>query len=694
MSGNLQTITSKFKTSNETLHTKLQFIQGMARDGNIEKAEYELSQLLSNDSGKADAVTTKQSAAELYNLLGILYITQNKKEAAKKCFENTLKLNPEHSKALSNLGIILFEKGEIDKAVNCHELSVKNDPYNVGSYYNYAVAFRELGKINEAIENFRTAIKLNKNYADAHFNLALLLLLTGKYEEGWKEYTWGFLSKNLFDRKLPGKKWLGEKLSGKTIYVFSDQGFGDAIQFVRYLPFIKTLGGKIIFECQPELYELFENQNFGDKIVKRQKSLIPLDKYDYFIGLSELPEVLKTNPENIPNDIPYVKINSNIGANISSPEGISNNLKVGLCWSGNPNPPINKKRHIKLDILYPLLNIDGIEFYSLQKGDAEKELSALPSKFHINNLISESKNFYDTALIINELDLIITVDTAVAHLAGAMGKPVWLMVPFVPDWRWGINVEYSSWYPTVRIIRQKQMNDWKSVISEIFNLLSDKKIKSLYLKNLVASIKNIKPVGIQRFINFLTKIENETYPETPSKIHSDISNTMIDFLVDNISLSPNTKILDVGCGQGVALTKFKEKGFNAIGITLNDTDVKICREKGFEVYKMYQSFLNFPDDSFGLLWARHILEHSIFPYYTLNEYKRVLKKSGILYIEIPASNSDCKHERNINHYSILNRIMWESLFERHNFQIIYKKIFALENQYGKDKYWVFILKEN
>jgi len=474
MSSNLQTITSKSKILDETLHIKLQFIQNMVRNGNIKKAEYELSQLLSNYSNKADDVMAKQSIAELYNLLGILYITQNKKEAAKKCFETTLKLNQEHSKALSNLGIILFEKGEIDKAVHYNELAVKSDSTNAESYYNYAVALRESGKINEAIKNFRTAIMLNKNYADAHFNLALLLLLTGKYEEGWEEYKWGFLTGNLFDRKLPGKKWLGEKLNGKTLYVFSDQGFGDAIQFVRYLPFIKTLCGRIILECQPELYELFENQNFGDKILKRQESLIPLDKYDYFIGLSELPGVLKTNPENIPDDIPYIKINSNVGANISFHEGISNNLKVGLCWSGNPNPPINKKRHIKLDTLYPLLNIEGIEFYSLQKGDAEKELSLLPSKFHINNLISESKNFYDTALIINGLDLIITVDTAVAHLAGAMGKPVWLMVPFVPDWRWEINVEYSSWYPTVKIIRQKQMNDWKSVISAIFNLLNDK----------------------------------------------------------------------------------------------------------------------------------------------------------------------------------------------------------------------------
>ncbi len=200
--------------------------------------------------------------------------------------------------------------------------------------------------------------------------------------------------------------------------------------------------------------------------------------------------------------------------------------------------------------------------------------------------------------------------------------------------------------------------------------------------------------GVSRFLEFLTRIKDETYPEYPMEVHEKISNQVIDKIVKELRLPAYSKILDVGCGQGLALKRFTDYGLSPIGITLNETDLKVCKKNGYEVYMMDQSFLRFGDSEFDLLWARHVLEHSVFPFYTLHEYKRVLKKNAVLYVEVPGAETDAVHELNKNHYSVLTKTMWKALFERAGFTIILDASIELELlQGGNDIYWPFLLKK-
>lgn len=197
--------------------------------------------------------------------------------------------------------------------------------------------------------------------------------------------------------------------------------------------------------------------------------------------------------------------------------------------------------------------------------------------------------------------------------------------------------------------------------------------------------------GISRLVSFIDKIENETYPETPSYIHSEITGKALDILLPQYHIAQNARILDIGCGQGPALDIFRSKGYlSAVGITLNDEDVRICRENGHDVRKMDQSFLEFPDSSFDLIWARHVIEHSIFPYFTLTEFARVLSPDGVLYLEVPAPETSCHHETNPNHYSVLGRGAWVSLLGRCGFAVSDEGKYSFPTGMGPDEYWGFI----
>ncbi len=196
---------------------------------------------------------------------------------------------------------------------------------------------------------------------------------------------------------------------------------------------------------------------------------------------------------------------------------------------------------------------------------------------------------------------------------------------------------------------------------------------------------------LSRLVSFIDKTENETYPETPSFIHSDITGKVLDLLLPRYQIAQNSRILDIGCGQGPALDILRDKGYQStVGITLNDEDVRICREKGHDVRKMDQSFLEFPDNSFDFIWARHVIEHSVFPYFTLTEFSRVMALGGMLYLEVPAPETSCHHETNPNHYSVLGRGAWVSLLGRSRFTVSDEAKYSFTTGMGPDEYWGFI----
>lgn len=193
----------------------------------------------------------------------------------------------------------------------------------------------------------------------------------------------------------------------------------------------------------------------------------------------------------------------------------------------------------------------------------------------------------------------------------------------------------------------------------------------------------------QKLEQFLTRIAKETYPEPPSELHTGITKGMVDYFLNKFPIPPSAKILDVGCGQGVALEIFKDKGYQAIGITLNEVDVQACQQKGYTVYAMDQSFLEFQDQEFDLIWCRHCLEHSIFPYFTLSEFFRVLKPQGYLYVEVPAPDTSCGHQTNPNHYSVLGKSMWADLIKRSGFELLDIVDINFKVTAGPDTYWAF-----
>ncbi|OGU33967.1 MAG: hypothetical protein A2068_05395, partial [Ignavibacteria bacterium GWB2_35_6b] len=315
-------------------------------------------------------------------------------------------------------------------------------------------------------QNYKIGVKLNPNFADAQFNLALLKLLKGEYTQAWKAYNdWAFLSGNRTIRNFSKQKWSGENFSGKKLYVYPDQGMGDVIQLVRYLSLVKERGGEVIFECQPVLYNLLKNITGFDKIVKTNSNLEITEDYDLHIPLQNLPEIFNTSLETIPNYTSVIKPSEEINQKWQNKIVNPQNYKIGFVWTGNPYPPINKKRHASLNDFISLFELNGIDFYSLQIGEEAELLKYYKERYSIYDFTNEIESFEDTAAIINNLDLIITIDTSVAHLAGAMNKKVFTLLPFIPDWRWGLKASATPWYSSMKLFRQKERGNWDTVIS-------------------------------------------------------------------------------------------------------------------------------------------------------------------------------------------------------------------------------------
>ncbi len=406
-----------------------------------------------------------------FNQLGAIYGILKQYAKAEEYFKQAISLKPNFAAPYLNLGIIYNTQTEYVKSAEYFEKALQMDDNNSNVHYNYAIALQENGEINKAIEYYKTAIKFDPNRADAHFNKGLLDLLTGNFTEGWKEYEdWGYLSGDRIKREIKGKLWKGESYIGKTLYVFSDQGFGDAINYFRYLPYIKKLGGKLIFECPANLYNLFENNNSCfDELTTPEKG----DKFipDFQIPLTSIPALFHLNNMEIKTDFPYLKVKETKENYWKNVIHNNNNLKIGFLWKGNPYPPINKKRHAKLEDFYPLFEAPDTDWYSfLFEDDTELKNCVYKNVF---DFTKEIKDFEDTAAILNNLDMVVTIDSGLAHLAGALNKNVLLLVPFVPDWRWGLKTDKTVWYPSIKIFRQNSSKTWFNVINEINRYLRD-----------------------------------------------------------------------------------------------------------------------------------------------------------------------------------------------------------------------------
>jgi tetratricopeptide (TPR) repeat protein len=387
-------------------------------------------------------------------------------EAVTYC-RKAVELSPRDATAHYNLGIVFQENGQLDEAITWYRKASQLAPDDAGIYNNLAFALQENRRPYEAIPYYQKALQLAPDYATAHWNLSLALLLTGNFREGWREYEWRWKIPYLAPswRNFKEPLWDGSDIRGRTILLHAEQGFGDTIQFIRYAPSVAGLGAKIIFECPRELAALLRRVEGIEQLVIRGDVL---PAFDVHCPLLSLPLAFDTALDTIPAKVPYLAgapaLTKKWKGKISHDNSA---FKIGLVWAGNPGFKQNRYRNCPLEQFLPLSKLPGVALYSLQKGEEAQEAKNPPEGMSLVDHTDEIRDFADTASFVENLDLIISVDTAVAHLAGALGKPVWTLLPFSPEWRWLLDREDSPWYPTMRLFRQSSHGDWRSVIDRV-----------------------------------------------------------------------------------------------------------------------------------------------------------------------------------------------------------------------------------
>ena len=404
-------------------------------------------------------------AGAYYNL-GVSYQQKERIDQAILYYEIAIGLNQEFTEAHHNLGVAFKDKGLFDEAILCFRRVIQLKPDHADAYYNLGNTLVAKGQFEDALQSYRKTIEFAPDYADAHWSISLLQLRAGDYENGWKGYEWRWKLKNVIDRRSFSQPlWDGSDISGKTILLHSEQGFGDTIQFIRYASMVSRLGARVIVECQEELVSLLKNVEGIHSVIPRDEQL-PV--FDIHSPLLSLPYILGTKLETIPQKIPYINADTAIVRKWQDRiKSVTSSAKIGLVWAGDPKLKFGHSRSCPIEAFSSLAELDDIIFYSLQKGEASEHATNPPKGISLADYTEDIHDFSDTAAIISNMDLIISVDTAVAHLAGALGKPVWILLPFVPDWRWMKDREDSPWYPTMRLFRQPSSGDWQSVMVHV-----------------------------------------------------------------------------------------------------------------------------------------------------------------------------------------------------------------------------------
>ena len=456
--------------------------------------------LISHRKGKSqDAIDFISKAIEknpriavYYYNLGYIFTALGQLEKAIKAYKYSISLKPNYTEAINNLGLILYDQDKIEESIILFQQAIRSNCDYTNAYYNLGKAYQAQGNPQAAITAYDGVLKIFPDSPETRFNRSLSLLLTGNLEEGWMEYEQRF--SNLKDptkilKKKDAQRWDGASFVGKRLLVVDEQGIGDTLQFIRYLPMVKELGGTVIFETIESLMRLLENFQGIDELWDRTSIKRSDLAFDLYIPLMSLPGIFKTTLEKIPARVRYIfpdttkvkywrqRLNKGrikvgiVWAGKTTTEYRQTRMSrlehVHLRWAGQPASKFASKRLASLEYFVPLTKIEGIQLYGLQKGNAADQARTFSGSVNVINLCEESTDFSEVAAAMENLDLIISVDTAFAHLAGAMGKPVWVLIPFVPDWRWMLTREDSPWYPSMRLFRQPEKDEWAQVFQRV-----------------------------------------------------------------------------------------------------------------------------------------------------------------------------------------------------------------------------------
>ena len=384
-------------------------------------------------------------------------------EDAVESYDSAILLNPDYAEAYSNRGNVLQKLNQFDYAIKSYNQAIVLNPEFLDAYYNRGNAFKELNQLAAAVDSYNQTIALKPDYADPYLNKALALLMDGEFDIGWKLYEWRCSNEKakLRKRNFTQSLWLGkESLKGKTIFLHSEQGLGDTIQFCRYTKLVSELGARVIIEVEKPLVGLLQGlAGVTDLLAKG--SIIP--PFDYHCPLMSLPLAFKTDIKSIPNSGKYLRSNTSKLTYWASKLGEKKTMRVGLVWSGNSDHKNDQNRSILLDDIIMKLPLH-CQYVSLQKEVREIDKSALNLNPNILHFGDELNDFTDTAALCECMDIVISVDTSVAHVSGSIGKETWLLLPFSPDWRWMLDRDDSPWYPSVKLYRQPKVGDWNSAL--------------------------------------------------------------------------------------------------------------------------------------------------------------------------------------------------------------------------------------
>lgn len=420
--------------------------------GRTREAAVQFDKALAIDPGCHDAALA----------LGYCLHELRKFEEALAVYDRLLSASPVLTVAWNNRGTTLLEMCRYAEAAASFSRALELNPCLYDARVVLASCYQALGLVDEAMSACNAVLADAPEHAEAHWNKSLLLLLNGDYQQGWQEYEWRWKKRNFSSpvRNFVQPRWQGEPASGKTILIHSEQGFGDTLQFCRYIPLVAARGMRVVFECHPPLVGLMECLAENVDVVALGQ---PLPHFDLHLPLLSLPLIFGTTVDTIPGDVPYLLPPADrlpLWRGLVQDE---NRFKVGLCWAGKSYP--DPGRSCPVEQLSSLAEIDGVSWYSLQVG--WKNDLPIP----MNDITVNIRDFADTAALISRLDLVITIDTAVAHLAGALGTPTWVLLPFAPDWRWMRGRNDSPWYLSMRLFRQDAYGEWTKCIGTLHSAL-------------------------------------------------------------------------------------------------------------------------------------------------------------------------------------------------------------------------------
>lgn len=409
------------------------------------------------------ALHRKPQSADTHNNLGVVFAQQGKRPEAAVCYRRALELRPSYAEAKNNLGNVLRHQGKLEDAEACLREALRLKPEYAEAYNNLAIILVKQERVDEAIENYRQALRLKPDYPEARKNLGLALLGKGEFAAGWPEYEFRWNTREMPPRKFTQPRWEGEPLHGKTILLYAEQGLGDTIQFIRYAARVAALGGTVMVECQKALVGLFGGCPGIERIVPQGEALPAFDNH---AALMSVPRVLGTVVENIPAEIPYLAGDPERIRKWSEELKGLTGFKIGIAWQGSRGFQDDHLRSTRVQRFEPLARVPGTRLISLQKEYGAEQLRDVRG-WNVMDVGNRLNDFLDTAALMKHLDLVITVDTAVAHLAGALGVPVWLALPTASDWRWLQGREDTPWYPTMRLFRQRKQGGWAEVFERM-----------------------------------------------------------------------------------------------------------------------------------------------------------------------------------------------------------------------------------